>query len=195
MSWIPEDCFPQMSCMKQVRKTNMVTLHWSKGNIQIPGHALHENGLQGQKGVGPLVSSQEQRALFVPRLNRLSTAHFVPPSVYIAFRLFVFLEKRSSDVSAIPWRVHGTFVSWANSSVGTQSCPTPPGGSAGRPDQTRPLYVRVLDSTVLWCFFSGQTTTVSHVLQGPETNCSVLLLGCNNKQPYVKPECRNIINR
>ena len=33
----------------------------------VPGHALHEKGLQRQKGVGLLVSSQEQRALFVPR--------------------------------------------------------------------------------------------------------------------------------
>ena len=36
----------------------------------IPGHALHEKGLQRQKGVGPLVSSQEQRALLVPVINR-----------------------------------------------------------------------------------------------------------------------------
>ena len=39
----------------------------------VPGHALHEKGLQRQKGDGPLVSSQEHRALLVPRLNRLST--------------------------------------------------------------------------------------------------------------------------
>ena len=38
--------------------------------INHPGHALHEKGLQKQKGVGPLVTSQEQRALLVPRLNR-----------------------------------------------------------------------------------------------------------------------------
>ena len=45
------------------------------------------------------------------------------------------------------WRERWTFVSWANSSVGTQSCPTPPGRSAGRSDPTRPWYGRVLDST------------------------------------------------
>ena len=39
---------------------------------------MHEKGLQRQKCVGPLVSSQEQRALHVPRLNRSSTADFVP---------------------------------------------------------------------------------------------------------------------
>ena len=39
------------------------------------------------------------------------------------------------------------FVSWANSSVGTQSCPNPPGRSAERSDLNRSWYVRVLDST------------------------------------------------
>ena len=34
---------------------------------RIPGHALHEKGLQKQKSVVPLVSSQEERALLVPR--------------------------------------------------------------------------------------------------------------------------------
>ena len=36
----------------------------------IPGHALHEQGLQRQIGGGTLVSSQERRALVVLRLNR-----------------------------------------------------------------------------------------------------------------------------
>ena len=35
-----------------------------------PGHALHEKGFQRQKGDGPLVSSQEQRALFFPVIKR-----------------------------------------------------------------------------------------------------------------------------
>ena len=48
---------------------------------KFPGHALHEKGLQRQIGVVTLVSSQERRALAVPRMNRLSTARFVPPSV------------------------------------------------------------------------------------------------------------------
>ena len=37
---------------------------------EVPGYALHEKGLQGQKGVVPLVGSQEQRALLVPVINR-----------------------------------------------------------------------------------------------------------------------------
>ena len=73
-------------------------------------------------------------------------------SVYIGFRLFVLLESRSSDVSAIPWRVHGTYVPWPNKSIGTQSCSTLPGRSARRPDPTRPWYVRVLDSTGFFLF-------------------------------------------
>ena len=67
---------------------------------KFPGHALHEKGLQRQIGVGTLVSSQEQRALLVPVINRLSTAGqpvinrgstagFVSPSVYIECPLFV----------------------------------------------------------------------------------------------------------
>ena len=41
---------------------------------KIPGHALHEKGLQRQKGIDPLVSSQERRARFVLRINRGSDA-------------------------------------------------------------------------------------------------------------------------
>ena len=53
----------------------------------------------------------------------------------------------SGDVSLMPWRVQGTLVSWANSSVGIHSCMTPPRRPAVRRDPTRPWYVRVLDST------------------------------------------------
>ena len=38
--------------------------------LPIPRHALHEKGLQKQIGVGPSASSSEQRAFFVPRINR-----------------------------------------------------------------------------------------------------------------------------
>ena len=37
---------------------------------QILGYALHEKGLQRQKGVVPLFGSQEQSALLVPLINR-----------------------------------------------------------------------------------------------------------------------------
>ena len=38
--------------------------------LQIPERALHEKGLQRQKGVVPLVGSQEHRALLVPVMNQ-----------------------------------------------------------------------------------------------------------------------------
>ena len=46
------------------------TAHFFPAFGYIPGHALHEKGLQGQKGAGPLVSSHEERALAVPLINR-----------------------------------------------------------------------------------------------------------------------------
>ena len=51
------DKFPDMLCMKMVYKDKI--------------------------GVVTLFSSQERRALAVPRMNRLSTAGFVPPSVFL----------------------------------------------------------------------------------------------------------------
>ena len=73
--------------------------------VIVPGHALHEKGFQSQIGVGTLVSSQERRSVAVslinrlstagqPRVNRWSTADFVPCSVYIGFRLFVLPKGR-----------------------------------------------------------------------------------------------------
>ena len=44
---------------------------------QIPGHTSHETSLQRQKGVGPLVSSQERRSLAVPLIFRPPTARYV----------------------------------------------------------------------------------------------------------------------
>ena len=45
-----------------------------------------------------------------PLINRLSTAGFVPPSVYIGIRLFVLLGRCSGDVSSMLWRVRRTIV-------------------------------------------------------------------------------------
>ena len=59
----------------------------------------------------------------------------------------MLLERRSDDVSSMPWRVRGRLVSCANNSVGIQSCLTTPRRPAVRPDPNRPWYVRVLDST------------------------------------------------
>ena len=41
-----------------------------RNQSNIPGHALHETGLQRQMVVGTLVNSQQRRALAVPVINR-----------------------------------------------------------------------------------------------------------------------------
>ena len=58
-------------------QTDIMDMSYLKQNNQpryalvvIPGHALHEKGLQRQKSIVPLVGSQDQRALLVPVINR-----------------------------------------------------------------------------------------------------------------------------
>ena len=103
----------------------------------IPGHALHEKGLQRQITVGTLVNSQQRRALAVPRLNRRSTAGqprvnrlsfgcFVPPPVYIGFPLFVLAKRCSEQLLMVPWRARGTVAFEADRNVGTLVCPSSP---------------------------------------------------------------------
>ena len=75
-----------------------VAFNSMKHGALVPGHALHEDGLQKQ-GVGPLVSSQEgtksaSRPVDKPLVNRLSIGRCVPPSDYIGFPLFVLLDIR-----------------------------------------------------------------------------------------------------
>ena len=50
-------------------------------------------------------------------MNRRSTAGFVPPSVYMRFRLFVLLGGRSSVVSSMPWGVRRSLVALATCSA------------------------------------------------------------------------------
>ena len=81
-----------------------------------------------------MVSSEDKRAVPVAIINRGVTGRTTacqplisfPLSVYIGIRLFVLLGKCPGDVSPMPWKVRRTLVSWANNSVGTQSCPTNP---------------------------------------------------------------------
>ena len=61
-----------------------------------------------------------------PRMNRGSTAGFVPPSVYMGFCLFVLAKIRSGQLSSIPWRARGTVGFWATRPVGVLFCPAPP---------------------------------------------------------------------
>ena len=123
----------------------------------VPGHALHQKGLQKQIAVGTLVSSQQRRALAVPRLNHWSTAGqplvklcFVPPLVCIGFPFFSCLRRNVQNSclwypggleGRLPSRPTEMSAPWF-----AQLRPAPP--SAVRcADPTRPLCVRVLDST------------------------------------------------
>ena len=133
------------------------------------------------RGVGPLVSSQERRAAIVPLISRWSSAGLVPPPLYIGFRLFVLLRRRLGHLCSIPWRIRGTDVSWANRSVDVPSCPAPPRRPAvfNRPDPNGPWYVRVLDSTDLMS---------CRVLSCPVMSCRVMsrhVMSCHVKSNNV----------
>ena len=74
-----------------------------------------------------LASSQERRAPFVQCGSpRRSNAGFVPPPVYVEFRLFMLLKSRSRQLCSMPWGVRGTVVPWANRFVEVPPCPAPP---------------------------------------------------------------------
>ena len=109
----------------------------SRGNL-VPGHALHEKGLQRQIGVGTLVNSQQRRALAVPRINRWSTGRFVPPPVYIGFPLFVLAKRRSEHLFKVLWRARGAVGFQGHRNVGTLFCPASP-RPAVRPATCRPV--------------------------------------------------------
>ena len=91
-----------------------------------PGHALHEKGLQRQMGVGPLVSSQERKALMAPVVNRLSNGDFVPPSVLSTISLVRAPEESLRTVFSICWGARGRVVSWPDRPNGVQCYPAPP---------------------------------------------------------------------
>ena len=114
----------------------------------IPGHALHEKGLQRQIGVGTLLSSQKRRALFVPRFNRTFCSS-------TGLHRISFVRAFEESFRRV---VFGTL-------LGTRDrCPLggpnrrrsfrpgpawPRRRAVDRPAPTRPWYVRVLDSTGL----------------------------------------------
>ena len=111
----------------------------------IPEHGLAWRGFTKtirRRSTGQQPGKSARGPADKPRINRRWTGCqpmiLFRHSVYIGVRLFVFLRRRSGDVSSMPRRVRGTAVSWANSSDSTQSCPTPLGRPAGRPDPTRP---------------------------------------------------------
>ena len=75
------------------------------------------------------------------KINRGSSAGFVPPSVYIGFHLFVLPGTRPGGFSSIVWKVKASVASWANRPVGVPSCPSaprlavPPCAATSRPNR------------------------------------------------------------
>ena len=70
------------------------------------GHALHQEGLHRQKGVVPLVSNQERRALMAPVINRLATGRqpfVLLHSIYIGCRLSVLPKILPGGLSSVHW--------------------------------------------------------------------------------------------
>ena len=111
------------------RRARCVSGFWTR---QVPGHALHEEGLQRQIGVGTLVNSQQRRALAVPVLNRGQTAG--QPVVNRLFGSSTGLH-RISFVHA--WRTRGAVGFQGDRNVGTLFCPASP-HPAVRPAPCRP---------------------------------------------------------
>lgn len=99
---------------------------------------MHRSTCQQQR------TKSGRRPAVEPRINRLSTGRFVPLSVYILFRLFVFPKKHARQLFSMPWRARGSVVTWAERPVGVQSCPAPPRlapphrPGPPRPDPPRP---------------------------------------------------------
>ena len=82
-------------------------------------------------------------------MNRWSSAGFVPPPVYIGFPLFVLAKRRSEQLFTVPWRARSGLASGPTEMSApcyAQLHPAPR-SAVSRADPTRPLCVRVLDST------------------------------------------------
>ena len=120
----------------------------------VPGHALHEKSSQKQRCDGPLVSSQDERALLVPLINLVYTAD--KPVVNRGFCFSVGLHKISLVCASGGTFGRRIFDALQNT---REACPLGEQFSwhpvlpdaarhpAVRPDPTRPWYVWVLDST------------------------------------------------
>ena len=99
-----------------------------------------------------------------PRINCGSTANFV----YIGFRLFVLMERRSGNASSMPWWVRGTLVSLVINSVGTLSYQTPPRRPPGAPTRTARDMPGFLIRQVLFV----STFDAQHVRESASSLCS-----------------------
>ena len=95
----------------------------------VPGHALHEKSSQRQirrrryTGQQPGTKSVRGPA-DQPLINRGSTADFVPPSVYIKFRLFVLPKKRPGQcLRYAVGQERGLFLCWIDPTASRSTQP------------------------------------------------------------------------
>ena len=123
----------------------------------IPGHALHEEGLQRQIGVGPQVSSQERTAAVVPLINRSSTGYRVPP---FGLNKIYFVRASAETSRRVVFGALGaklTIVSWAHRPAAVPSRHAPPCRDPPRPALPAPLALPCLASPVVCPGFGFDT--------------------------------------
>ena len=109
---------------------------------RIPGYALHEKRLQRQISIGKFVSSQEQRALFVPWINRLPIAGQLRALFFHRFTQDLFCPRFRKEVQdncpRCPGRQDGRLFPWrADPSASRPALPgptPPPCRASPRPD-------------------------------------------------------------
>ena len=124
-----------------------------------PGYAVHEKGLQRQKGAGPLVRSPEKREAAVLLINRSSTARCVPPSGLHRISFVRASEESSGRVvlgtlgarRAVFAPVHRPAAVPSRRAAPRPAppaplCPARP-TAVRRPTSPRPWYVQALEST------------------------------------------------
>lgn len=140
---------PQQKKRKRVRHDRCE--HWNKRGFHLENHCPHPTRQLWQhknivfelptiknlcldmlcvkkvyrdtKSICPLLlSSDEQRAEIVPRINRSTIAFLVVPPLYMACCIFVLLDGRPRDVST---GLRGTIASWAKRSDGFFVLPSP----------------------------------------------------------------------
>ena len=157
--------------------------------------------LQSQKGVVPLVSNQERRALMAPVINRLATgrqAFVLLHSVCIGFRLPLPPKNPPGGLFSVPRVLKWTIVLLAyrpTSPCPVPLCPDPPRPALPRPapprpavprsEPPRPWCVRVLDSTGEYVFTRFRRRSKRHEARGhrPQERQETPAQVCAEKAP------------
>ena len=114
---------------------------------------MHEKGLQGQRGDGPLVSSQERRAAVAPRINRSLCPSIGFPEISIVRACEEFFSTVVRDAlnvleGVLAGKRVGRLLGEPTRRRPVLPDPAPPlRPTVHRPAATRTWYVRVLDET------------------------------------------------